>query len=127
MFLKTTESLEDRRCLNFPEAQKLKLKVNWTTFEPVRPAFLGTKTFADYDLSILFPYVDLKPFFDFRQLRGKYPNRRFPKLFNDKIVGEEAKPVLNDTQAILKNVNTDQSLKASGIIGSLWWFLCCSK
>jgi 5-methyltetrahydrofolate--homocysteine methyltransferase len=111
------ESLVDRRYLNFPQAQKLKLKLNWTAFEPVRPAFLGTKTFADYDLSLLFPYIDWKPFFDVWQLRGKYPNRGFPKLFNDKDVGEEAKRVFNDAQSMLEKVTTDQSLKASGIIG----------
>ena len=42
----------------------------------------------DYDLDKLLPYIDWKYFFDVWQLRGKYPNRGYPKIFNDKDVGE---------------------------------------
>lgn len=54
----------------------------------VKPKFIGTKVFEDYDLKRLVEYIDWKPFFDVWQLRGKYPNRGFPKVFNDKTVGE---------------------------------------
>ena len=110
------ESLQDRRYLGLQQAQKLKLKLKWDEFEPTKPTFLGTRTFNDYDLSSLFPYIDWKPFFDVWQLRGKYPNRGYPKLFNDKQVGEEAKKVFNDAQAMLEKVHADKSLKASGAI-----------
>lgn len=53
----------------------------------VKPKFIGTKVFEDYDLRRLVEYIDWKPFFDVWQLRGKYPNRSFPKIFNDKTVG----------------------------------------
>lgn len=110
------ESLQERRYLDLQQAQKLKLKLNWTDFEPVRPSFLGTRTFTDYAISSLVPYIDWKPFFDVWQLRGKYPNRGFPKLFNDKDVGEEAKRVFSDAQSMLKMLGRDKSLKASGVI-----------
>jgi len=54
----------------------------------VKPKFIGTKVFEDYDLKRLVEYIDWKPFFDVWQLRGKYPNRGFPKVFNDKTVGK---------------------------------------
>lgn len=54
----------------------------------VCPSFLGVKVFTDYDLESLVPYIDWKPFFDVWQLRGKYPNRGYPKIFNDESVGE---------------------------------------
>ena len=53
----------------------------------VRPSFLGVKVFSDYDLASLVSYIDWKPFFDVWQLRGKYPNRGYPKIFNDESVG----------------------------------------
>ena len=53
----------------------------------VTPTFIGTRVFENYDLSRLIPYIDWKPFFDTWQLRGKYPNRGFPKIFNCKTVG----------------------------------------
>lgn len=53
----------------------------------VKPTFIGTQVFEDYNLQKLVDYIDWKPFFDVWQLRGKYPNRGFPKIFNDKAVG----------------------------------------
>lgn len=44
--------------------------------------------FEAYDLRRLVDFIDWKPFFDVWQLRGKYPNRGYPKIFNDKTVGK---------------------------------------
>ena len=52
------------------------------------PTFTGYKHYTDYSLEEIIKYVDWKPFFDVWQLRGKYPNRGYPKIFNDPIVGE---------------------------------------
>ena len=54
----------------------------------VPPCVLGVTEFLDYDLERLIPYIDWKPFFDVWQLRGKYPNRGYPKIFNDQEVGK---------------------------------------
>lgn len=54
---------------------------------PAPPLFTGLRLFKDYDLSLLVSYIDWKPFFDVWQLRGKYPNRGYPKIFKDKDVG----------------------------------------
>ena len=54
----------------------------------VRPSFLGSKVIDDCEISELLPYIDWKPFFDVWQLRGKYPNRGYPKIFQDKTVGK---------------------------------------
>lgn len=53
----------------------------------VKPSYLGTEVYKRYDLKRLISYIDWKPFFDVWQLRGKYPNRGFPKIFNDKTIG----------------------------------------
>ncbi|EPY87536.1 methionine synthase isoform 1 [Camelus ferus] len=83
----------------------------------VKPTFLGTRVFEDYDLQKLVDYIDWKPFFDVWQLRGKYPNRGFPKIFNDKTVGEEAKKVYDDAQNMLKALISQKKLQARGVVG----------
>uniref|UniRef100_A0A669NWR2 Methionine synthase n=1 Tax=Phasianus colchicus TaxID=9054 RepID=A0A669NWR2_PHACC len=83
----------------------------------VKPKFIGTKVFEDYDLKRLVEYIDWKPFFDVWQLRGKYPNRGFPKVFNDKTVGEEAQKVYNDAQNLLKILINQKKLQARGVLG----------
>lgn len=61
----------------------------------VRPQFLGVKAFNDIDLNVIVPFIDWKPFFDVWQLRGKYPNRSFPRIFKDPEVGKEAQKLYN--------------------------------
>jgi 5-methyltetrahydrofolate--homocysteine methyltransferase len=51
------------------------------------------------------------------QLRGRYPNRGYPKLFNDEAVGKEAKKLFDDAQAMLKLLMARKQLKAKGIVG----------
>jgi hypothetical protein len=43
---------------------------------------------GDYDLHALIKYIDWNPFFQVWQLRGRYPNRGYPKIFKDETVGE---------------------------------------
>jgi hypothetical protein len=53
----------------------------------VRPTYLGARHYLDYDLNDVVPLIDWKPFFDVWQLRGKYPNRGYPRIFDDATVG----------------------------------------
>merc|ERR1719414_1821923 len=82
-----------------------------------KPSFLGTKVFNDVPVEKLIPYIDWKGFFDTWELRGKYPNGRFPKIFNDATVGEEAKKLYDEAQNMLNEIIADGSLKSRGIVG----------
>ena len=53
------------------------------------------------------------------QLRGKYPNRGYPKIFNDETVGEEAKKLHADAVAMLDEIVKNKTLKARGVVG-IW-------
>ncbi|XP_078001227.1 methionine synthase-like [Glandiceps talaboti] len=117
------DSLKDRKYLSIEKARNKKLEIDWIGApKPKPPTFLGTKVFEDYDLSRLTSYIDWKPFFDVWQLRGKYPNRGYPKIFNDKAVGEEAKRVFNDAQDMLKKFIDNKLLKATGVCA--FWPAC---
>ena len=108
------ENLKERRYLSLEQARAKSLKLE---FNPIKPSFLGTKVFSDYDLSELLPFIDWKYFFDVWQLRGRYPNGRYPKIFNDEKVGEEASRLFEDAQMMLRQVIDQQLLKAKAIIG----------
>uniref|UniRef100_A0A8C6V9Z7 Methionine synthase n=1 Tax=Naja naja TaxID=35670 RepID=A0A8C6V9Z7_NAJNA len=112
------DSLKERKYLSLEQARSKRFCYDWKTeTKPVKPQFLGTRVFEDYDLQKLVDYIDWKPFFDVWQLRGRYPNRGFPKIFNDKVVGEEAKKVYSEAQNLLKSLITENKLKAKGLIG----------
>merc|ERR1711988_1625276 len=54
-----------------------------------------------YNLEDVVPFIDWNPFFQTWELRGKYPNRGYPKIFNDETVGQEAKKLFDDAQAMM--------------------------
>uniref|UniRef100_A0A8C5UA19 Methionine synthase n=1 Tax=Malurus cyaneus samueli TaxID=2593467 RepID=A0A8C5UA19_9PASS len=119
------EILEEYEEIRQEHYESLKVQVQLIIFlfdivclvPTVKPKFIGTKVFEDYDLKKLVEYIDWKPFFDVWQLRGKYPNRSFPKIFSDKTVGEEAKRVYNDAQNLLKTLINEKKLQARGVVG----------
>lgn len=108
------ESLKEKKYVSIQDARKKKLNLDWQGFTPVKPMFTGIKALKDFNISDLVEYIDWKPFFDVWQLRGKYPNRGYPKLFNDPAIGEEAKRVFADAQAMLKKVIDGDLLQAHG-------------
>jgi 5-methyltetrahydrofolate--homocysteine methyltransferase len=81
-------------------------------YNPPKPSFLGTKVFEDYDLAELRKYIDWTPFFSTWELHGKYPN-----ILEDKIVGEEAKKLLADANALLDKIIAEKWLTAKAVVG----------
>ena len=62
-------------------------------------------------------YIDWDPFFSTWQIRGKYPNRTYPKIFNDKTVGEEARKLFDNAQVLLRRLLDERLVEARGIVG----------
>ena len=51
------------------------------------------------------------------QLRGRYPNRGYPKIFKDETVGKEAKKLFDEAQVMLKKMVDEKLLQLVGIVG----------
>jgi len=68
-------------------------------------------------LSEVVPFIDWNPFFQTWELRGRYPNRGYPKIFNDETVGAEAKKLFDDAQAMLKKIVETKELSLKGCYG----------
>ncbi|KAK5966664.1 5-methyltetrahydrofolate-homocysteine methyltransferase [Trichostrongylus colubriformis] len=110
------ESLKDRRFTPLAVARAKRLLVDFEKLPPVKPSFLGRRKILDFDLRELLPFIDWKPFFDVWQLRGKYPNRAYPRIFHDEQVGEEAKRVYDDAQNWLGKIIAEKRLKANAVV-----------
>lgn len=101
-----------KKYLTLKIARANKLELNWADYQPVKPSFLGLKTFDNYSLEELSEYIDWTPFFSTWQLRGKYP-----AIFEDEIVGKEAKKLFNDAQSLLRRIIDEKWLEARAVIG----------
>uniref|UniRef100_A0A2P2I5S8 Methionine synthase n=1 Tax=Hirondellea gigas TaxID=1518452 RepID=A0A2P2I5S8_9CRUS len=110
------EGLRDKVYLTLAEARAKRPKIDFT-LKARAPTFYGTKVYHDYPIEELEAYIDWKPFFDVWQLRGKYPNRGYPKIFKDKTVGEEARKVFDEAQELLTRIKKEKLLRCSGVLG----------
>jgi 5-methyltetrahydrofolate--homocysteine methyltransferase len=81
-------------------------------YEIKRPNKLGITVFEDFPLDKIRPYIDWTPFFQAWELRGRYP-----KIFEDEIVGVEAKKLFDDAQKILDEIIAGKLLKAQAVVG----------
>jgi 5-methyltetrahydrofolate--homocysteine methyltransferase len=101
----------DKRFVTLEQARADKFQIDLAKVAP-KPAFTGTKVFEAYPLADLVPYIDWTPFFHTWELRGSYP-----KIFDDKFVGVEAKKLFDDAQKLLKEIVDNNLLQANGVIG----------
>ena len=81
-------------------------------FAPVKPSFLGVRSFAEYPLEDLVPFIDWTPFFASWDLIGRYP-----AILEDDIVGEAARNLYRDAKAMLEQLVAEKWVKASGVVG----------
>jgi 5-methyltetrahydrofolate--homocysteine methyltransferase len=87
-------------------------KVDWAKYNAPKPAFTGTKTFKNYDLKSLVPFIDWTPFFSTWELAGRYP-----AILDDNKVGVEAKKLFADAKAMLDRIVNEKWLTANAVIG----------
>jgi len=110
--------LEDRNFLSFDEAKSEKKLIDFDAVPPAPvPNKLGITAIDSVKLADVVPYIDWNPFFQTWELRGRYPNRGYPKIFDDKAVGTEAKKLFDDAQKMLKEIVKDGSMWLKGAVG----------
>ncbi|KCB45683.1 vitamin B12-dependent methionine synthase, activation domain protein [Bordetella hinzii 5132] len=94
------------------EARASRPQIDWAGYTPPRPKFIGRRAFKSYDLAEIARYIDWGPFFITWSLFGA-----FPAILDDKVVGEQARKVYADGQAMLKRIIEGRWLTANGVIG----------
>ena len=101
-----------REFLSIEQARENKWKLDWDTFEAVKPNELGVQVIEEFDLEKLVDYIDWSPFFRSWDLHGKYPD-----ILEDEVVGAQAKELFADAKVILKKILDEKLLKAKAIFG----------
>jgi 5-methyltetrahydrofolate--homocysteine methyltransferase len=94
------------------EARANKFATDWSAYVPPRPNMLGCRVFRAYDLAELARYIDWTPFFQSWELHGRYPG-----ILDDAVVGEEARKLFADGQAMLQRMITENWIEARAVIG----------
>jgi len=93
------------------EARAARPQFDWQSYVPPRPKFIGRRAFKSYDLAEIAAYIDWTPFFQTWSLFGQYP-----AILDDKVVGEQARKLHADAQAMLRRIVEGRWLTANGAV-----------
>jgi 5-methyltetrahydrofolate--homocysteine methyltransferase len=103
---------ENKKRLSIVDARRNALKLDWASYVPPVPSFLGTRVFEDYPVAELIDYIDWSPFFSTWELTGK-----FPAILDDDKFGAAARSLYDDAKAMLRQIVEENWFKAAAIVG----------
>lgn len=97
--------------ISLGDARSNRTAIDWSKTTFTKPSFLGRKEFVNFPLEELRKYIDWTPFFQTWMLAGRYPG-----IFEDNVVGKEAKKLFDDANKLLDEIIKGRSLQANGVI-----------
>ena len=105
---------EGKKLLTLEQARANRTPVDWSSYAPPKPEFLGVRVYGARRISIavreLIEYIDWSPFFHAWELRGRYP-----AIFDDPRVGKEARELFGDAQELLGRIAAKDLLTPRGV------------
>ena len=100
------------RRLSYAAALANRARLNWDRYTIPTPGFTGVRTIDDIDVPALIDTIDWTPFFITWELAGKYP-----RILDDDVVGEQARELFADAQAMLGQIVAERWLQPRAVIG----------
>ncbi|HXM33414.1 MAG TPA: methionine synthase, partial [Chthoniobacterales bacterium] len=147
----------EKKLITLEQARANRTPIDWTSYTPPKPEFLGTRVYATdlgsagcqpavagslpatskgaptqtdasrqaaetdrlaacapqkraITLDDLIPFIDWSPFFHTWELRGRYP-----AIFDDPVVGTQARELFDDAQELLDKIRAEKLLTARGV------------
>jgi 5-methyltetrahydrofolate--homocysteine methyltransferase len=97
------------KLLTLADARANAARMDYAPFPPRRP---GLRPLCRIDLATLARYIDWGPFFQTWDLPGRYP-----QILDDARVGEQARSVFADAQAMLQKIVEEQWLVSNAVFG----------
>jgi 5-methyltetrahydrofolate--homocysteine methyltransferase len=98
--------------VSLAEARRAAFRPDWKSYEAPKPTYTGVRTFEGFDLATLARYIDWTPYFSAWDLAGK-----FPLILEDEKVGEAARGLWRDTEAMLQRLIGEAWLKPKAVVG----------
>jgi 5-methyltetrahydrofolate--homocysteine methyltransferase len=106
---------EGKQRLPLADARANALRLNWSgDYRPPVPQVVGVQRLDDLPLAELTEFIDWTPFFATWELNGKYP-----AILKDPQIGEAARSLLADAQAMLRQIVSESWFTARAVFG-LW-------
>jgi 5-methyltetrahydrofolate--homocysteine methyltransferase len=101
----------EKHYVTVADARKNRVNIDWAVSRFTKPSFTGRREFVNYPLEELRKFIDWTPFFQTWMMAGRYPG-----IFNDPVVGVEAKKLFDDANRMLDDIIRNKRLQASGVV-----------
>ncbi len=98
--------------LSLAQARANRHEIEWDSYSPPAPSFIGRKVLDDINLATLKSYIDWMPFFNAWEFHGK-----FPDILSDPVVGEAARTLFTDASVMLEKIINEKWLQARAVFG----------
>ncbi|WCL47661.1 methionine synthase [Leptospira sp. GIMC2001] len=102
----------ERNLVSLESARANRTPIDWSTYTPYKPSFIGTKVYDNFSLSEIAEFIDWSPFFHTWELKGRYP-----MILEDPNMGEQARILFADAQKMLKEVIDTKAFRARAVVG----------
>jgi 5-methyltetrahydrofolate--homocysteine methyltransferase len=102
----------DKARLSLEKARANAVKIDWASYAPPKPSFLGVRVIDDWDLADLARYIDWTPFFQTWELKGRYP-----AILDDEKQGHAARQLFDDAQAMLERIVAEKWFAPKAAVG----------
>jgi 5-methyltetrahydrofolate--homocysteine methyltransferase len=102
----------DKQRVPIERARANAMKIDWASYTPPKPTFLGTRVFGTYDVAELVPFIDWTPFFQTWELKGRYP-----AILEDEKQGAVARQLFEEAQAMLQRAINERWFDPKAVIG----------
>ncbi|MEO0411858.1 MAG: methionine synthase [Pseudomonadota bacterium] len=96
----------------YEEAAANGAALDWNGYQPPQPKTIGVTVIEDYPLGKLVDRIDWTPFFQTWELAGQYP-----AILEDDVVGESARGLKADADAMLTQIVDEKWLTAKAAYG----------
>jgi len=103
---------QDMKRQTLEAARANKPTISYEGITPPKPSFEGVRVFDDFPLEELVPRIDWTPFFQTWELAGSYP-----AILEDPVVGDAARNLWKDAQAMLDKIVREKWLAARAVVG----------
>jgi 5-methyltetrahydrofolate--homocysteine methyltransferase len=100
------------RLVPLADARANRMAIDWSASEPPAPNRPGVTVFDSWPLEDLVSRIDWTPFFQTWELAGHYPD-----ILQDPVVGETARSLWADAQAMLTTLVAERWLTARAVVG----------
>lgn len=97
--------------LPLEDARNKRESVDWDAYAPTVPKKLGV-TGIEARVEDLRPFIDWTPFFHTWEIKGK-----FPEVFKRDGIGEQARSIYDDANALLDQLEKSRQLGIKGVVG----------